>query len=213
VIKVLLTGLLVVAVAVGVIVMREALETRHEVMPPGSHLVVDASASVRGPREHAPSLARGLVAACIVEAATDSQVVRFTWQGEGRFRFVTRPALDEPDRRQLRGCLEDLRVPRLLVSVHEMAVDRASASSVGAVGVERAGLGLLGLELVGVVEHALGVEPLERLAHRVRLVVRTLSVRSWHRGPPRRGLASTRRGAWRHPAQIEVGLSGLMAGG
>jgi hypothetical protein len=127
VIRVVVVGILVVGMVVGVLAMREALETRHEVMPPGSHLVVDASASVRGPREHAPSLARGLVAACVVEAATESQVVRFTWQGQGRFRFVTRPALDEPDRRQLRGCLEDLRVPRLLVSVHDMAVERAAA--------------------------------------------------------------------------------------
>jgi hypothetical protein len=127
VIRVVVAGVLVAGMVIGVLVMREALETRHEVMPPGSHLVVDASASVRGPREHAPSLARGLVAACIVEAATDSQVVRFTWQGKGRFRFVAQPALDEPDRRQLQGCLEDLRVPRLLVSVHDMAVDRAPA--------------------------------------------------------------------------------------
>ena len=126
-IRVVVAGILVAGMVVGVLAMREALETRHEVMPPGSHLVVDATASVRGPREHAPSLARGLVAACAVEAATDSQVVRFTWQGRGRFRFVTRPALDEPDRRQLRGCLEDLRVPRLLVSVHDMTVERAAA--------------------------------------------------------------------------------------
>jgi len=127
VIRVAVAGILVAGMAVGVLAMREALETRHEVMPPGSRLVVDASASVRGPREHAPSLARGLVAACTVEAATESRVIRFTWQGAGRFRFVTQPALDEPDRRQLRGCLEDLRVPRLLVSVHDMAVDRAAA--------------------------------------------------------------------------------------
>jgi hypothetical protein len=127
VIRIVVAGVLVAALVAGVVAMREALETRHEVMPLRSQLVVDGSASVRGPREHAPSLARGLVAACMVEAATEAQVVRFTWRGAGRFRFVTRPALDEPDRRQLRGCLEDLRVPRLLVSVHDMAVDGASA--------------------------------------------------------------------------------------
>jgi hypothetical protein len=131
VIRILLVGLVIVALAVGVIVMREALETRHEVMPARSHLVVDASASVRGPRENASSLARGLVAACTVEAATEAQVVRFTWRGQGRFRFVTRPALDEPDRRQLRGCLEDLRVPRLLVSVDDMTVEGVSAAAAG----------------------------------------------------------------------------------
>src|SRR3954465_9275986 len=108
--RVLLAGLLAAALAAGGVAMRGALETRHEVMPPHSRLVVDASASVRGPREHAPSLARGLVAACIAEAAAEARVVQFAWRGAGRFRFVTRPALDEPDRRQLQGCLEDLRV-------------------------------------------------------------------------------------------------------
>jgi hypothetical protein len=127
VIRVLVGGLVVALLVAGVLAMREALETRHEVMPPGSHLVVDASASVRGPAEHAPSMARGLVAACIVEAATEAEVVEFGWQGRGRFRFVTQPALDEPDRRQLNGCLEDLRVPRLLVSVHDMTVEGIAA--------------------------------------------------------------------------------------
>jgi hypothetical protein len=127
--RVLVAGVLVAALVAGVVAMREALETRHEPMPPRSRLVVDAAASVRGPREHAPSLARGLVAACVVEAAAEVEVVRFTWRGEGRFRFATRPALDEPDRRQLRGCLEDLRVPRLLVSVHDMAVDDGAGTA------------------------------------------------------------------------------------
>lgn len=122
--RVLVGGLVVIGLAVAVFTMRERLETRHEVMPPDSRLVVDGTAEVRGPLARAPMMARGLVAACLVEAAAESDLTGFTWRGHGRFRFVARPALDEPDRRQLHGCLEDLRVPRLLVAVDGMRVDR-----------------------------------------------------------------------------------------
>jgi hypothetical protein len=110
----------IVALAVGVAYLREELETRHEVMPPGSRLVVDATADVRGPRELAPALTRGLVSSCLVEAQAKAEVLSFDWSDDEHFRFVARPSLDEPDQRQLRGCLEDLRVPRLLVSVDSM---------------------------------------------------------------------------------------------
>jgi len=118
--RVALVVLVVVAMAVGVGFMRERLETRPEKMPPGSTLVIDATARVRGPKEHAPSLARGLLSACLVEAAAGSEVSSFHWGKRERFRFVVRPALDQPDRRQLHGCLEDLRVPHLIVAVNRM---------------------------------------------------------------------------------------------
>jgi hypothetical protein len=125
--RALVAGIVLVGVALAIFAMREHLETRHEEMPEASRLVVDASAEVRGSQARAPSMARGLVASCVVEAADEAQVVRFTWLGHGRFRFVTRPALDDPDRRQLHGCLEDLRVPRLLVGVETMTVRPGAA--------------------------------------------------------------------------------------
>ena len=93
-------------------------------MPPDSQLVVDASARASADRAvSAPALARGLVSSCLVESARESEVLSFDSPDDERFRFVARPALDEPDRRQLRGCLEDLRVPRLIVDVHSMSVE------------------------------------------------------------------------------------------
>jgi hypothetical protein len=118
--RVALAGIVVIALALGVSFMREELETRHEVMPPGSRLVVDATAQVRGSPAHAEALARGLVSACLVETAPGFDLTSFEWGQHEQFRFTTRPSLDDPDRRQLRGCLEDLRIPRLLVSIDHM---------------------------------------------------------------------------------------------
>jgi hypothetical protein len=125
--RIAVAGLVVIALVLGIGFMREQLETRHQTMPPGSRLVVDATADVRGAREHAPALARGLVSACLVEAAASSDVTSFEFEGDERFRFIAQPALDEPDRRQLLGCLEDIRVPRLLVSVNKMTTELAPA--------------------------------------------------------------------------------------
>jgi hypothetical protein len=105
-----------------VLALRESLETRHVVMPPASRLVVHATAHVRGESELAPSLARALVSTCLVEAASAAEVHTFAFAANRHFRFSTRPALDEPDRRQLRGCLEDLRIPRLKVTVQHTRV-------------------------------------------------------------------------------------------
>jgi hypothetical protein len=123
--RIAMAGLAIIALVLGVGFMREQLETRHEPMPPGSRLIVDATADVRGSRAHAPALARGLVNTCLVEAAADSDVTSFRFGARERFQFVARPALDKPDRRQLRGCLEDIRVPRLLVSVDGMRTQLA----------------------------------------------------------------------------------------
>jgi hypothetical protein len=126
-IRVAVAGVLVIALVLAVGCLREEIETRHEAMPPESRLVVEATARVRGSRAHAPALARGLVSACLVEAAANSDLASFEWGEQEQFRFIARPSLDEPDRRQLRGCLEDLRIPRLLVSVDHMSTELPTA--------------------------------------------------------------------------------------
>jgi hypothetical protein len=44
----------------------------------------------------------------------------FTDLGEGRYRFHLDPSLDDADRRQLRGCLEDARVDHFLAEVESL---------------------------------------------------------------------------------------------
>jgi hypothetical protein len=108
-----------VAVVVGVLALRNNAMTVHTDMPAGSRLIVDANARWKGERESAPRLAQALVVQCVTETATHVTPVSFDWHG-GDFTFEIRPALDEPDRRQLKGCLSDLRMPRLIVAVDEM---------------------------------------------------------------------------------------------
>jgi hypothetical protein len=112
---------LVIAVVVGVLALRDTAMTVHEEMPPDSHLEVEATARWRGEAENAPRLAEALAMQCVAETSATARVDAFTWHGE-EFTFIVQPALDEPDRKQLKGCLSDLRMPRLIVGVDRMVV-------------------------------------------------------------------------------------------
>lgn len=112
----------VIALAVaGVLALRGRAMTVHTKMPPDSHLEVAATARWRGKTETAPRRAEALAIQCVAETTPTAIVDSFTWNGR-EFTFVVRPALDEADRRELHGCLSDLRMPRLIVSVDEMRV-------------------------------------------------------------------------------------------
>lgn len=118
---------LLAAVVAGVLVLRETTETRHTAMPGDSTLVVEASARVRGPADRRV-LATAQVEVCVVEARTSARIVELAVGDDGDVRFVVRPAFDKPDRRQLRGCIEDLRLPGLIMDVRGMQVVGAPAA-------------------------------------------------------------------------------------
>ena len=114
-----------VVIAVAVLIaaaffVRSTTMTVHTPMPPHSRLAVRAEARWRGNPRSAPRLARALTIECVAETKARARIPSFRWHADGEFRFVVAPALDEPDRRQLRGCLSDLRMTSLLVSVHDM---------------------------------------------------------------------------------------------
>jgi len=110
-----------IVVIVAVLGLREATETRHVEMPADSHVVVRAGVSVRGDEARAADLSRALASVCVVESTVNSTLRDFE-QADGEFTFKVVPAADEPDRRQLRGCLQDFRVPGILADVREMEV-------------------------------------------------------------------------------------------
>ncbi len=110
---------LLVALGAAVLVLRQLAMTVHTPMPAGSYLEVRASARWRDSERGAHSLARALTVACVTETAAGTQLHAFSWR-DGSFRFSVAPAFDEADRRQLRGCMSDLRMPGLIVSVQEM---------------------------------------------------------------------------------------------
>jgi hypothetical protein len=119
--KVVVVIVIVVIAVAAVLALRSTAMTVHTEMPPNSRLEVDATASWRGETETAPRLAEALTIQCVAETSATARVDSFTWYGDD-FTFAVQPALDEPDRKQLKGCLSDLRMPRLIVGVDRMVV-------------------------------------------------------------------------------------------
>lgn len=132
--RVLALGLLVVVLVAAVLVLRETTMTVHTPVSPTSRLVVEASARWKGSLRGAENHARALAIVCVSETSTRSELRDFDWHTDGDFRFVVVPTLDEPDRRQLRGCMSDFRMPQLLVDVlSTRTVDSGTVGPVGAV--------------------------------------------------------------------------------
>jgi hypothetical protein len=118
----IVVGVAVVALTiVGIIALRSSAMTVHEPMPKDSKLLVAAEARWRGEDSTAPNRAQALTIQCVAETSDRHIAAAFEWD-DGRFTFEVLPALDGADQRQLKGCLSDLRMPRLIVAVDEMRV-------------------------------------------------------------------------------------------
>ncbi|WP_116451841.1 hypothetical protein [Blastococcus litoris] len=115
-------GLVAVALAVaGVLLLRAELMTVEVAQPEGSYTdVVVAASTVREDPAVQEEMTRGLVSACRLLVNADVVEDSFVQRGEGVFAFRLRPGLDEFDRRELGGCLRDLRVQHLLLDVREL---------------------------------------------------------------------------------------------
>ena len=96
--------------------------TRHAPVDPGSHLVVVVRAERHDAAEHGEAdLVEAVMDLCQLEVGGSVEEGDALALGESRYRFVLRPSLDEADQRQLRGCVEDLRIDHFLATVEEMA--------------------------------------------------------------------------------------------
>ncbi len=114
------TVVAVTVLIVATIFVRSTTMTVHTPMPPNSRLAVTAEARWRSNPRSAARLARALTIQCVAETKATARIPSFRWNTDGEFHFVVTPALDKPDRRQLRGCLNDLRMSSLVVTVHHM---------------------------------------------------------------------------------------------
>ncbi len=95
--------------------------SRHEGVPPGSELVVEMTISSRaGVEADNEEIAEALVVACQLEVRSSVAGDGIETLAEDHYRFVMRPSLDESDRRQLTGCLQDLRIDNVLANVVSM---------------------------------------------------------------------------------------------
>jgi hypothetical protein len=111
--------LVILGVVVAIIVLREATMTRHTPVDRDTemHVVVEASSNVAGAK--LPEMVGALFEMCQLEVATDP-IGPPSDLGAGTFLLRMRPALDDGDRRQIVGCLEDAKIDRLQAGVREV---------------------------------------------------------------------------------------------
>ena len=115
-------GVVVVALAaVGVLLLRAELMTVEVSQPERSYTdVVVAASIVREDPAVREEMTRGLVSTCRLLVNADVAEDSFVERSEGVFAFRLRPGLDEFERREIRGCLHDLRVQHLMLEVRRL---------------------------------------------------------------------------------------------
>jgi hypothetical protein len=115
----------VLLLGVGILALRQTTMSVHGDVPTDSHLDVWISADTLVPEDPATRLARSQVDLCTAEAVPFSDLTSFLGTEAVSdpaeqlpvYRFRLQPGADEPDRAQLRGCLEDLRIRHLRLNV------------------------------------------------------------------------------------------------
>jgi hypothetical protein len=118
----LLLGVVGLAISiVGVVALREATLSTHEPVTAGeTELVVSADTHGGESHQTLPEMVEAQVQACRLEVTSDL-VGSIESLGEGRFRAVLSPAMDETNRRQFRGCVEDWVIDHVRINVLELA--------------------------------------------------------------------------------------------
>lgn len=113
--------LVLAAAGVGIPVLADATISRRTDPIPGwrMEMVVDASVS-HEPMNSVEEMTRSLFRICRLQVPVSVLEDRFSEVGEARYRFVIEPALNDSDKRQLHGSLEDMRVQHLQVDVLEI---------------------------------------------------------------------------------------------
>jgi hypothetical protein len=108
---------------VSVIALREAtLSTHDEVIAPDSEIEVVMSADIKGEEEGqtVDEMVEAQLLMCRLEVESDV-VGPIERRPDGKFVAILSPSMDESNRRQFRGCLEDWAVDHLRVNVVSLA--------------------------------------------------------------------------------------------
>jgi hypothetical protein len=120
----LLLGAVGLAVGVvGVLALREATLSTHEPVAGGEEMELVLSASTKGGErdQTLPEMVEAQLDSCRLEVTSDV-VGEIESLGDDRFRAVLRPAMDETNRRQFRGCVEDWMIDHVRLDVVELNV-------------------------------------------------------------------------------------------
>ena len=114
-------GLLGFGVGVaGVLALREAtLSTHQPVAGRGMELVVSARTAGGERTQTLAEMVEAQLLTCRLEVNSDMSGP-IQPLGDGRFRAVFEPAMDETNRRQFRGCVEDFVVDHLQIDVLQL---------------------------------------------------------------------------------------------
>lgn len=97
--------------------------TVHSSVDPDSSLVLTVRGERQSAAEHAEGeLVEAIVASCQLEvgATADPDTLQLVDADQGLYEVVFHPSLDAADQRQLRGCLEDLRIDHFRAWVQSM---------------------------------------------------------------------------------------------
>jgi hypothetical protein len=119
----LLLGVIGLAVGVAaVMALREATLSTHETVEgEGMELVLSATTAGGERTQTLTEMVEAQVLTCRLEVTSDlSRPIEEL--GDGRYRAVLTPAMDETNRRQFRGCVEDFIIDHVQVNVVELTV-------------------------------------------------------------------------------------------
>ena len=121
-----------VGVAIGVVAvvaLREATLSTHQEVAPDSRIEVIVSGRVKGGEsgQTLEEMVEAQLQSCRLEVNSDI-VGDIEPVGDRRFRAVLAPSMDQTNRRQFRGCLEDWRIDQFQIDVirfEELAANKA----------------------------------------------------------------------------------------
>jgi hypothetical protein len=116
----LLVALVAAGVVAGVLLLRAELMTVEVPDRGGSYTDVTITATTREDGSALREMTLSLVRTCRHLVNADIAAQSFVEDGVGRYAFRLRPGLDEFERREMRGCLQDTRVQHLLLEVHSI---------------------------------------------------------------------------------------------
>jgi hypothetical protein len=118
----LLLGAIGLAIGiVGIVALREATLSTHEpVTAAETELVMSADTKGGEQRQTLPEMVEAQLQACRLEVTSDV-TGPIESLGDGRFRAILAPAMDETNRRQFRGCMEDWMIDHVRINVIQLA--------------------------------------------------------------------------------------------
>jgi hypothetical protein len=105
-----------------VLALREATLSTHEPVT-GDEMELVVSAKTKGGEHNQalPEMVEAQLLACRLEVTSDL-TGPIEPLGNGRFRAVLTPAMDETNRRQFRGCVEDFMIDHVQINVVQLDV-------------------------------------------------------------------------------------------